>query len=152
MGNGFNHGGDTNNYRAPYKTKIGVKGNLVEVSSEHRLIPLYCLDNYLLGYGRVNKQGIPIVGEKQEVKTYHIGKEKWTMIVADGEEFSPETFSFLQQLNCREARREGYPYELYFYELVEKRNPNEGFLRNRRNSWKRKKSGLWVPSSARRFR
>ena len=147
------HGGGFNGRdSAPSRTEVGIRGDLVQVSSEHRSIPIYSLDNYPLGFGRVNILGSPITDEPQGIKTYSIGNEKWIMVPADGEEYDPFTFIFLQKLNCERRRKEGYPYELCFYLLGEKRDATQAFSKLRKRGELAKGNGLWVPVKARNYR
>jgi len=153
MANYFMHGGGFNGRdSAPSRTEVGIRGDLVQVSSEHWSIPIYSLDNYPLGFGRVDLMGTPIIGEGQEIKTYYVGSQRWTMISADGEEHDPFMFRFSQKLNCEKRREEGYPYELCFYLLGEKRDATQAFSKLRKRGELAKGNGLWVPVKARNYR
>ena len=118
------------------------ENGIVKVSPLLKLFPIYDSNGNPISSGRIDKSGMLRDGEKQEVRTYSIGRERWMMVYADGEEFAPHTFVNLQVANCRKARERGYPYDLYFYTLDGERDKMSGFYQNGVLVGKRKNGGF----------
>lgn len=150
-------------------TPAGRAENKINVNSEFRMYNILGYGNRSLGYGMIDLEGMPIIGQRQEIITYSGGNNRYVMVVhntLDGrEEYPPETFVKMQEESCKKLREEGYKDELFFYVLGQKRDPKRDFrargivVEKGRNSDRSDRikqisdngSGLWVPMNVRRY-